>query len=195
MTTTKRFTRLIQFVCTLALLGKAFLTYWKAPPVIIAAEQAAQTSTPVLHQATCSPDGKHANGAFYRICMPAAPTQWNNDLIVFAHGFVPATLPVGIPEDQLYLLGDGTSLIDMVTKQGFAFAVTSYSTNGMTTRDGPADIADLVRIFKLAHPTVKHVYLFGVSQGGFITALALEKYTDLFSGGVAACGMLGGPKA
>jgi hypothetical protein len=48
-----------------------------------------------------------ASGAKYRICIPIF-TRWNGDLIVYAHGYVPATEPVAIPEPStLALLGVG----------------------------------------------------------------------------------------
>ena len=47
----------------------------------------------------CEADGTQASGAIYRICMP--DLFWNGDLILFAHGYVSPTLPVGIPEGVL----------------------------------------------------------------------------------------------
>jgi len=137
----------------------------------------------------CGPDGVQASGAKYRICIPIFP-RWNGDLIVYAHGYVPATEPVAIPEDQLYL-SSGTYIPDAANLLGYAFATTSYSVNGLAINPGLADLVDLVDIFRAAHPKLKRVVLVGVSEGGLITTLAVERYPEVFSGGLAACGPIG----
>ena len=58
------------------------------------------------------------------------------------------------PEDQLYL-PDGTYIPDAANLLGYAFATTSYSVNGLAIKQGLADLADLVSIFRAAHPTLK----------------------------------------
>lgn len=151
-------------------------------------------TVPTTHAAplapmACEPDGVQASGAKYRICMPALPL-WNGDLLVYAHGYVPATEPVAIPEDQLSL-PDGTYIPDAANLLGYAFATTSYSVNGLAINPGLADLVDLVDIFRAAHPTLKRVVLVGVSEGGLITTLATEQYPNVFSGGLAACGPIG----
>lgn len=133
----------------------------------------------------CDPDGTQTSGAKYRICMPAV---WNGDLILFAHGYMSPTLPVGIPEDQLNI--GGTNIPFAINLLGYAFAVTSYSANGLAVKEGVADVIDLANIFKAQHPTVKHMYLMGFSEGGLVTSLALEQ-SNVFAGGIAACGPIG----
>ncbi len=137
----------------------------------------------------CEPDGTQASGAKYRICMPVFP-PWNGDLFVYAHGYVPATAPVTVPEDQLYL-PDGTYIPDAANILGYAFATTSYSVNGLAIKQGLADLTDLVSIFRASHPTLKRVVLVGVSEGGLITTLATEQSPNVYSGGLAACGPIG----
>jgi len=135
----------------------------------------------------CEPDGVQASGAIYRICMPAS---WNGDLVLYAHGYVGAGEPVAIPENQLSL-PDGTSVPGIVNMLGFAFATTSYSTNGLAVLPAIDDIVDLVHIFNVAHRAPRHVYLTGVSEGGLITTLAVERHPEVFDGGLAACGPIG----
>ncbi len=136
---------------------------------------------------TCEPDGVQASGAIYRICMPAV---WNGDLVLFAHGYVGAGEPVAIPENQLSL-PDGTSVPGIANALGFAFATTSYSTNGLAVVRGIDDLVDLVRLFDATHRAPRHVYLTGVSEGGLITTLAVERHPEVFDGGLAACGPIG----
>jgi pimeloyl-ACP methyl ester carboxylesterase len=135
-------------------------------------------------------DGDHAlSEAVYRICMPA-PEAWNGDLVVYAHGYVAPDQPVAIPEDQLEL-PDGTSIPGIVNQLGYAFATTSYATNGLAVKQGLADILELVDIFTAQEGQPGKVYLVGASEGSLITALGIEAYPQVFNGGVAACGPLG----
>ena len=132
------------------------------------------------------------SGAVYRICMPPAPLRWNGDLVLYAHGYVPDLgQPLAIPEDQLHL--SGVYIPDLINSMGYAFATTSYSANGLAVTQGVADVRDLVRVFKktVGPEQVNHVYLVGVSEGGLITTLAVEKFPDVFSGGLATCGPVG----
>jgi hypothetical protein len=144
---------------------------------------------PAVHaSAACLPDALQASGSIYRICMPPAG-KWNGDLFVYAHGYVDPSQPVAIPEDQLDL--GGVNLPDLMTRLGYAFATTSYPKNGLAIVEGITDVVDLVDFFDNQIATPNHVYLVGPSEGGAVTALALEQYPMVFSGGLAACGPVG----
>jgi pimeloyl-ACP methyl ester carboxylesterase len=139
----------------------------------------------------CNETGTQASGAVYLLCMPNAPLfPWNGSVLLYAHGYVAANQPIGISDDLLRL-PDGTYLPDAAALLGYAFATTSYSTNGLAVREGFADVVDLAAIFKAAHPTVQKIYLVGASEGGLITTLAVEQYPPTFSGGLALCGPIG----
>lgn len=146
--------------------------------------------TPVAKAAVsnCAEDALQASGAVYRICMPGG--TWNGDLVVYAHGFVAFNEPIAIPEDQLSL-PEGPTIPELVNGLSFAFATTSYGVNGLAVRQGLADLLDLVEIFRESHGEPGRVYLIGPSEGGLITALALEKHPDVFDGGLSACGPVG----
>jgi pimeloyl-ACP methyl ester carboxylesterase len=132
-------------------------------------------------------------GASWVICMPASiGEEWNGDLIVFAHGYVspyPERSPV-IPPDQ-YFLPDGTPMSVLARSLNYAFATTSYRTNGLAIKDGVEDLVQLVDFFSGLTGVSPHTYLFGASEGGLITAKAIEGRPDRFEGGVAACGPIG----
>jgi pimeloyl-ACP methyl ester carboxylesterase len=132
-------------------------------------------------------EGVHAGGADYLICVP---DNWNDNLIVYAHGYVAFNEPIGIPWDQL-VLPDGTSIPEIMTDLGFAFATTSYSTNGLAIKQGLVEVVDLVSVFESMYSTPDLVFLGGVSEGGLITALAIEQYPDVFDGGLSTCGPIG----
>ena len=140
-------------------------------------------------ESNASGDFPQESGALYRIYMPEAPC-WNGDLVIYAHGFVPASEPIAIPEDQL-VASDGTSVPGLVNSLGFAFAVTSYSTNGLAVLQGLEDVRDLVDRFEDHVANPRFVYIVGPSEGGLVTTLAVERYPAVFDAGVAACGPIG----
>jgi len=74
---------------------------------------------------------------------------------------------------------------------GFAFATSSYRTNGLAVPEGLEDLADLVGIFAATHGAPAFVYLVGASEGGLIATLGVERYPELFDGALAACGPVG----
>lgn len=166
---------------TLIMLG---LTCWWTGQSVYSQARSPQHSNMAL---SCT-DGAQTSGATYRICMPA---QWNGDLVVYAHGYVAPNQPVGIPETQMILPGTNTSVADTVTAQGYAFATSGYSVNGLAVKQGVADLLDVVQIFKAQKGAPRRVLLVGVSEGALITTLALEQHPDIFSGGLALCGPYG----
>ena len=139
-------------------------------------------------ESICDPDGVQASGSKYRICMPAAGA-YNDNLIVWAHGFQDAGTPVQIPEDQLCFAG--LCLNQLANELGFGFATNSYAKTGLAIVQGRNDILDLVNLYKAQKGNPAKVYLVGASEGGIITALALEQNANVFSSGVAACGPIG----
>ena len=115
---------------------------------------------------------------------------WNGDLVVYAHGYVAYNKPITIPEDQLQLPG-GVSLPELINGLGFAFATTSYRMNGLAVETGVDDLVDVVEVFSATHTVPTHTLVTGVSEGGLITTLAIEQRSDVFDGGLAACGPIG----
>jgi pimeloyl-ACP methyl ester carboxylesterase len=116
--------------------------------------------------------------------------QWNGDLIVFAHGMVPAFQPVHIPEEHLRL-PDGTSIPDLANALGYGFAVSSFSRTGFAVAQALQELVDLVAVFSTVIGPAAHVYIVGPSAGGLIAALLVERRPDVFTGGLAACGYVG----
>jgi pimeloyl-ACP methyl ester carboxylesterase len=134
-------------------------------------------------------------GASWVICMPERiGIPWNGDLMIYSHGYVSPypERPPEIPADQ-YRLPDGPTFPDMFNTMGYAFATTSFRTNGLAVKDGVADIMDLWGEFKAQHALKRpsHVYMFGASEGGLVATQVIEKHPPQFDGGVAACGPIG----
>jgi pimeloyl-ACP methyl ester carboxylesterase len=86
---------------------------------------------------------------------------------------------------------NGVSITETVTGLGYAFATTSYSTNGLAVRPAISDLLDLVNIFTTTRSLPDRIYLLGVSEGGLITTLSVEEHPDVYDGGLAMCGPYG----
>jgi hypothetical protein len=119
----------------------------------------------------CDPDVQLPSGAYYRICMPTG--SWNGDLVLYAHGYVAFNEPITIPENQLQL--GSTSLPELINALGFAFATTSYRVNGLAVEHSVDDLIDVVNVFSATHGVPTHTLVTGVSEGGLVTPLAVER--------------------
>ena len=131
--------------------------------------------------------GTQTDGAIYLICLPE-DQPWNGDLVIFAHGYVAFNEPIALPDLEL---PSGELLPDLVNGLGYAFATTSYSVNGLAVLEGVKDVIDLVDVFTQSYGVPGRVYLTGGSEGGLVTALAVEQHPEVFDGGLAACGPIG----
>lgn len=154
----------------------------------LAAAAVAPAAAQDASDSDCRPDARQPGGAIYRLCMPAK-VAWNGDLVVWAHGYVDATHPVAIPEEQL-CLGEGFCLPAITNALGFGFITTSYRMNGLVTTS-VEDVVELVDLFTMEVGPPRRVYLVGASEGGLVTTLAVEQRPDVFDGGLAACGPIG----
>ncbi|HEX5689851.1 MAG TPA: alpha/beta hydrolase [Roseiflexaceae bacterium] len=124
------------------------------------------------------------SGAKSKICVPVS--GWNDDLVVYAHGYVAFNQPI----DFQNLTFGGVDLPTAVQIQGYAFATTSYRQNGLAVLEGADDIRELIAAFK-ATRTPDHIYLIGVSEGALVATLLAEQSPELISGALAACGPIG----
>lgn len=128
-----------------------------------------------------------------QLIMVCVPPNWNGQLVMYAHGYVPEQAPLALPVTELTLT-DGGFLPNMVLSQGFAFATTSYHKNGYAVQQARSDLNGLLQYFKKSVPagSLHKVYLTGASEGGEIVALMIEHYPDKYNGALAACGPIGG---
>lgn len=120
-----------------------------------------------------------SGGAGYRI---EVPETWNGDLVLYAHGFrgTGLELTVSNPRIRQFLL-----------ENGYAWAASSYSTNGYDVRQGVKDTHGLGVLFDglVGHP--RRTYLTGHSMGGHITGVAIEQYPQAYVGALPMCGVMG----
>jgi pimeloyl-ACP methyl ester carboxylesterase len=130
-------------------------------------------------------DGTLEGGALYRVCFPAS---WNGDLVVYAHGYVRPDLPVALPDDVI----GGLPVSAAVNALGYAFATTSYRANGLVADVAVEDLVELDETMRARYrPDPSRTFVVGVSEGGLVAVLALEREPDLYAGGIAACGPIG----
>jgi hypothetical protein len=121
-------------------------------------------------------------GAGYRV---EVPTNWNGELVLYAHGFRGSGLELTVsnPPIRTYLI-----------EHGYAWAASSYATNGYDVAQGVKDTHDLGTMFNglVAHPS--RVYFTGTSMGGHITGVAIEQYPNAYDGAMPMCGVMGDNK-
>lgn len=119
-------------------------------------------------------------GAAYRI---EVPLHWNGELVVYAHGYRGTDTTVYV---------DNPGLRSHYVARGFAWAASSYSTNGYDVGQGVRDSYALIDVFRQVTGTgARAVYMSGASMGGHVTAVAIEKHPRAFVGAMPYCGVLG----
>ncbi|MEV0895522.1 prolyl oligopeptidase family serine peptidase [Actinoplanes sp. NPDC049802] len=121
-----------------------------------------------------------ADGAAYRI---EVPRKWNGRLVVYAHGYRGTGTTVYVSDPDLR-----QHYID----RGFAWAASSYATNGYDVAQGVSDTYALVGLFRqVTGKRPAKVYITGASMGGHVTGVAIERYPRTFAGAMPTCGVLG----
>ena len=128
--------------------------------------------------------GQTGPGSTYRLDRPA---EWNGDLVLYAHGAVPPTIPVRLPPDA-------ASLRDALVARGYAFAYSSRDETGYAVKDGVQRTRQLRGLFAEAFGEPEHTYVMGNSMGGAIALMLAEKNPGLFDGALPMCTLAGGTK-
>lgn len=120
------------------------------------------------------------DGASYRI---EKPRHWNGELVIYAHGY---------RGQGTVLTVDSSPLRQHLVDRGFAWAASSYQTNGYDVGQGVRDSHALIDVFRqrTGH-RARDVYMTGASMGGHVTAVAIEHYPRSFVAAMPVCGVLG----
>jgi len=119
-------------------------------------------------------------GAAYRV---EVPQHWNGRLVVWAHGY---------RGDGKTVYVDNPPLRAHYVADGFAWAASSYATNGYDVGQGVRDSYDLIDQFRrVTGLRARDVLMSGASMGGQVTAVMIEKHPRTFSGAMPVCGVLG----
>jgi len=118
-------------------------------------------------------------GAGYRI---EVPENWNGELVLYAHGFrgTGLELTVSNPRIRGFLIANG-----------YAWAASSYATNGYDVRQGVKDTHNLGQLFNGIVGNPSRIWLTGHSMGGHITGVAIEQYPQAYVGALPMCGVMG----
>ena len=76
--------------------------------------------------------------------------------------------------------------------RGYAWAASSYATNGYDVGQGVRDTVALPDVVQqVTGRSAGSVLLTGASMGGHVVAVALERHPDAFAGAMPYCGVLG----
>ncbi|WP_249998668.1 S9 family peptidase [Actinoplanes sp. M2I2] len=119
-------------------------------------------------------------GAAYRIEVPDA---WNGSLVVYAHGYRGTGTTVYV---------DDPTLRAHYVARGYAWAASSYATNGYDVGQGVRDSVALIDVFRrVAGVRARSVIMSGASMGGHVTAVAIEEHPRSFAAAMPYCGVLG----
>lgn len=70
------------------------------------------------------------------------PDDWNGELVLYAHGFIDAEEPLGLPTKD-----NAVAIRDRVVAMGFAWAYGSYRENGLAIKDGAWATRQLRNVF------------------------------------------------
>jgi hypothetical protein len=120
------------------------------------------------------------DGAAYRV---EVPLHWNGNLVVYAHGYRGAGTTVYV---------DNPALRAYYIARGFAWAASSYATNGYDVGQGVRDSYSMIDVFRrVTGRSARAVYMSGASMGGQITAVMIEKHPSAFVAAMPYCGVLG----
>lgn len=95
---------------------------------------------------------------------------WNGDLALYAHGYVDASSPIGLPTATQI-----EPLRDAMPGMGYAVAYSSFSENGWAVDDGVRRTRQLRGIFNSEFGSPNRTYLVAHSMGALVAAKLAEK--------------------
>ena len=153
--------------------------------IIFSAQAQTEMTCPsgLLAGATCY-NGKDENGAFYFIAKPA---NWNNMLVVHAHGgpndFGPERLDSAIRPAVNF---------QVVVREGYAWASTSYRRGGYGVRMGAEDVDNARKVFIAAFGKPHRTIVHGQSYGGSVAARLVEIHGANYDGAMFTSGVVSG---
>ncbi|MEO7916665.1 MAG: prolyl oligopeptidase family serine peptidase, partial [Dokdonella sp.] len=111
------------------------------------------------------------------------PTNWNRELVVFYHGY--EAEPKRFSKDEAL-----SPMFDPLLDRGYAVLQSGYSVGGWAVEQGYADTEMLRRKFISDHGKPKRSFVMGMSMGGTLTVMTIEKRPQIYAGALSLCGVL-----
>jgi pimeloyl-ACP methyl ester carboxylesterase len=116
-------------------------------------------------------------GAPWRIDIPA---HWNHRLVVYFHGTTDGPVAFSAKDPP-------SPMFDPVLARGYAVIQSGYSEGGWAIQAGARDTERLRRYFAAHYGAPRQSLLMGMSMGGTLIALTMEKQPDVYAGALSLC--------
>ena len=154
-------------------------------PSLAPGVQATRVTTPGTGPWARVVEGETGPGSLYALYIP---TNWNGDAIYYAHGIRAPLEPITLrDQDSLF------KVRDLLGAQGYAFAYSSFSENGLAVKDGAQRTHQLRALLNSELPDEpERSYLAGNSLGALVALDVAERFPGHYDGVLAMCGMVGG---
>lgn len=131
-----------------------------------------------------APSATHATGTLqgvaYRIDIPA---HWNHKLVVFFHGT--SDTPVVFPANEA-----PSPMFTPILDRGYAVIQSGYSEGGWAIDAAASDTERLRETFVRRHGKPAQTIVMGMSMGGTLTALTIERHPGVYAGALSLCGAI-----
>ncbi len=114
-------------------------------------------------------------GAPYRIVVPE---NWNGTLLVYARGYSPG----GVETADAAFLAE-----EELLARGYALAGSALRGGGTSLDQFTLDLKYLTDFFKQQVGKPTHTVIYGVSMGGMLTLLSMEKFPGTYDAGIPIC--------
>jgi pimeloyl-ACP methyl ester carboxylesterase len=109
------------------------------------------------------------------------PKNWNNKLVLFAHGYQMMGSPSVINSPQLQ------QMTKTFLERGFAVAASEYAYQGFALPQGVDDTENLRQYFFAKYGTPDSTFMAGISMGGGVTLAIIENFGNYYNGALAMC--------
>ena len=106
------------------------------------------------------------------------PENWNGTLLVYARGY--SAVPVDNPESAFLVE-------DQLLERGYALASSGLRSGGQRVDLFTLDLKYLTDFFKQQVGKPEHTVIYGISMGGILTLLSMEKFPGTYDAGIPLC--------
>lgn len=117
------------------------------------------------------------------------PHTWNDQLVLFAHGYVDPGTPATAAAQAL--VSNADEMLAAPLAEGFAIGYSAFSKIGYAVRSG-IDATELLRRLVALLAPISRAYVVGASMGGDVAMALVETHPGQFAGALPLCGVVGG---